>query len=216
MIRMMNVTKSYRANRIRKVVLDRLTVDFDPRYAYGILGLNGAGKSTLMRLIAGSESPDSGRIRREVTVSWPLAFGGGFHTGMTGRENINFVAGIYGVSARFVTDFVADFSELGPYLDVPVKAYSSGMQSRLAFGLSMAIEFDFYLIDEVTAVGDERFRARCTQALKARRSRSGLMYVSHNAVAMQALCDRGAVLRDGKLTLFDDLGTAIEEYRRNF
>ena len=214
MIRMTNVRKTYRANRVRKVVLDDVSAVFDTRHAYGILGLNGAGKSTLMRIIAGTEQPDRGRIYRG--VSWPLAFNQGFHPGMTGRENLTFVANIYGVSPRYVTEFVIDFAELGAYIDAPVSTYSSGMQSRLAFGMSMAIEFDFYLIDEVTAVGDERFTARCTQALLERRQRSGLMLVSHGIGAIKSLCDRGAILKDGKLTLFDDVDTAIEHYRRTF
>ena len=216
MIRLINVNKTYRANRVRKKVLDDVSAVFDTRHAYGILGLNGAGKSTLMRIIAGTELPDRGRIYRGASLSWPLAFNAGFHPGMTGRDNLTFVANIYGVSPRYVTDFVVEFAELGAYIDAPVSTYSSGMQSRLAFGMSMAIEFDFYLIDEVTAVGDERFIARCTQALMERRQRSGLMLVSHGIGAIKTLCDRGAILKDGKLTLFDDVDTAIEHYRQSF
>jgi capsular polysaccharide transport system ATP-binding protein len=216
MIQLINVEKAYRANRFKKVVLDRISVEFDPRYAYGILGLNGAGKSTLLRLVAGTEQPDAGRIHRGVSISWPLAFNGGFHGGMTGRENLNFVASIYGVSKRYVTDFVADFSELGPYLDAPVSTYSSGMQSRLGFGMSMAIEFDFYLIDEVLSVGDARFQARCRQALEERRKRSGLMLVSHGIGSVKSICNRGAILRDGKLQLYDDIDSAIEAYRKSY
>ncbi|MCC6918718.1 MAG: ABC transporter ATP-binding protein [Alphaproteobacteria bacterium] len=216
MIRLSNVDKAYRANRFKKVVLDNVSIEFDPGHAYGILGLNGAGKSTLLRLVAGTEMPDSGRIHRGVSISWPLAFNGGFHFGMTGRENLNFVASIYGVDRRYVTDFVADFSELGPYLDAPVSTYSSGMQARLAFGMSMAIEFDFYLIDEVLAVGDARFQARCKQAINERRKRSGLMLVSHGIGNVKAICDRAAILKDGKLTLFDDVDNAIEAYKKSY
>ncbi len=216
MIRLINVSKTYRTNRMRRTVLNDVSATFDPRHAYGVLGLNGAGKSTLMRIIAGSEEPDRGRVHRGASISWPLAFGGGFHAAMTGRENLNFVANVYGVSARYVTDFVVDFAELGAYIDAPVMTYSSGMQARLAFAMSMAIEFDFYLIDEVTAVGDERFTARCTAALLERRQRSGLMLVSHGIGAIKTLCDRGAILKDGKLTLFDDIDTAIEMYRKTY
>ncbi len=216
MIQLINIEKSYRANRFKKVVLDRINAEFDPRYHYGIMGLNGAGKSTLLRIVAGTEPPDAGRVHRGVSISWPLAFNGGFHPGMTGRENLNFVASIYGVSQRYVTDFVADFSELGPYLDAPVSTYSSGMQARLGFGMSMAIEFDFYLIDETLGVGDARFQARCRQALEERRKRSGLMLVSHGFGAVKAICNRGAVLRDGKLTLYDDIDTAIEAYKKSY
>lgn len=216
MIQLRNITKSYRTNNMRRVVLDDISVDLDPRHAYGVLGLNGAGKSTLMRIISGTEQPDRGKIKRGVSISWPLAFTGGFHTSMTGRDNLNFVAGVYGVDQRYVNDFVADFSELGAYLDAPVKTYSSGMQSRLAFAMSMAIEFDFYLIDEVIAVGDARFAARCRQAIMDRRSRSGLMLVSHGITSIKSLCDRVAILKDGKLTLFDDVDTGIEVYKKLF
>ena len=132
------------------------------------------------------------------------------------RDSLNFVASIYGVDRRYVTDFVADFSELGPYLDAPVSTYSSGMQARLAFGMSMAIEFDFYLIDEVLAVGDARFQARCKQAINERRKRSGLMLVSHGIGNVKAICDRAAILKDGKLTLFDDVDNAIEAYKKSY
>ena len=216
MIRLMNVSKTYRANNVRKTVLDDVSAVFDTRHAYGILGLNGAGKSTLLRIVAGTEPADRGRVYRGASLSWPMAFGGGFHSGMTGRENLNFVANIYGVSSRYVTDFVIDFAELGAYIDAPVGTYSSGMQARLAFGMSMAIEFDFYLIDEITAVGDERFGARCNKALMERRQRSGLMLVSHSVGSIKTLCDRAAILKDGKLTLFDDVDTAIEIYRKTF
>lgn len=215
MIILDNVRKTYRAGGMRKTVLDGVSVAFDPRHAYGIMGLNGAGKSTLMRLVAGSELPDSGSIHRGVSISWPLAFSGGFHPEMTGRENLNFVARVYGVNPRYVNDFVSDFAELGGYLDAPVKTYSSGMSARLAFGMSMAVEFDFYLIDETIGVGDERFRARCRQAMKERRARSGLMLVSHGVGAIREYCDRGAILKDGKLTLYDDLDEAIATYRRS-
>lgn len=216
MIRLMNVHKSYRANNVRKTVLDDVSAVFDTRHAYGVLGLNGAGKSTLLRLIAGTEQVDRGRIYRGASISWPMAFGGGFHAGMTGRENLSFVASIYGVSARYVTDFVTDFAELGAYIDAPVSTYSSGMQARLAFGLSMAIEFDFYLIDEIIAVGDERFAARCNKEILERRQRSGLLLVSHSVGAIKMLCDRGAIIKDGKLTLYDDIDVAIETYRKVF
>src|ERR1700722_20531764 len=153
MIRLENVTKAYVTDGHRKVVLDNASVQIDTSLAYGIFGPNGAGKSTTLRLIAGTELPNSGRIRKDVRTSWPLGFAGGFHPQMTGRENITFVARIYGADVRHVIEFVEYFADLGHHLDLPVRTYSPGMQARLSFGLSMAIEFDCYLVDEIIAVG---------------------------------------------------------------
>ena len=154
MIALHNIAKSYPLPRGKKVVLDDVNITFRPGENMGILGLNGAGKSTLMRIIGGAELPDSGKVVRKSRVSWPIGFAGGFHGSLTGRENLRFTSRIYGSDIRKVTEFVEDFSELGPYMDMPVRTYSSGMKSKLAFGLSMAIGFDFYLIDEAYSVGD--------------------------------------------------------------
>jgi capsular polysaccharide transport system ATP-binding protein len=147
-------------------------------------------------------------------VSWPLGFSGGFHPLMTGRENVKFVARAYGADCRKTLDFVEDFSELGDYLDVPIKTYSSGMGARLAFGVSMAIEFDCYLIDEITAVGDARFQARCKQAFDQRRKNADLIVVSHSMGTIKDYCDHGAVLVDGQMMMFDSVDGAIEVYNR--
>jgi capsular polysaccharide transport system ATP-binding protein len=187
---------------------------FDSTRAYGLLGVNGAGKTTTLRLIAGTELPNSGTVRRSVRVSWPLGFAGGFHQQLTGRENVHFVARVYGADIRKVVNFVEDFAEIGDYLDVAVKTYSSGMMARLAFGLSMAIEFDVYLIDEVTAVGDARFQARCHEAFAARRKSSGLILVSHAMSTIKDYCDCGGVLVDGQIIMFNSADKAIEMYNR--
>jgi capsular polysaccharide transport system ATP-binding protein len=215
MIRLSRVSKSYRTENHRKVVLDDVTYSFDTRYTYGIFGSNGAGKSTLLRLIGGTQLPDSGQIFRDLRISWPLGFGGGFHPLMTGRENLKFVSRIYGANLRRVIDFVEYFSELGNYLDMPVGTYSSGMGARLAFGLSMAIDFDCYLVDEITAVGDARFGLRCRQAFDEKRGRSSMIMVSHDIGTIKAYCDRGLVLYRGKLVAFGQLDDAIEFYRKN-
>lgn len=144
-------------------MLRDLCHSFPPGARVGILGRNGAGKSTLIRLVGGEDIPDSGRIVREGRISWPIGFGGCFHGRLTGRENLRFVSRIYGRSIRQVTDFVNDFAELGEYMDLPVGTYSSGMKAKLSFGLSMAMEFDFYLVDEVTAVGDAAFKKNATK-----------------------------------------------------
>lgn len=215
MIRLSRVSKFYRTENDRKVVLDDVTYSFDTRYTYGIFGSNGAGKSTLLRLIAGTELPNSGQIFRDLRISWPLGFGGGFHPLMTGRENTKFVSRIYGADLWRVIDFVDYFSELGNYLDMPVSTYSSGMAARLAFGLSMAIDFDCYLVDEITAVGDARFGLRCRQAFEEKRGRSSMIMVSHDIGTIKAYCDRGLVLYRGKLVAFGHIDDAIEFYRKN-
>lgn len=214
MIQLDKVFKFYRTEGHTKIVLDHVSAMFQSGRSYGLLGVNGAGKSTTMRLIAGTELPNSGRIRRSVRVSWPLGFSGGFHPLMTGRENVKFVARIYGEDPRKVLEFVEDFSELGDYIDAPVKTYSSGMQARLAFALSMAIEFDCYLIDEITAVGDARFQARCKNAFDRRRSNADLIVVSHSADTIRDYCDQGMVLIDGQLLQFSSVEQAIDAYNR--
>jgi len=215
MIRLSRVSKWYRTEKHRNVVLDDVTYSFDTRYTYGIFGSNGAGKSTLLRLIGGTELPNSGQIFRDLRISWPLGFGGGFHPLMTGRENLKFVSRIYGANLWRVIDFVDYFSELGNYLDMPVGTYSSGMQARLAFGLSMAIDFDCYLVDEITAVGDARFGLRCRQAFEEKRGRSSMIMVSHDIGTIKSYCDRGLVLYRGKLVAFGHIDDAIEFYRKN-
>ncbi|WGJ16056.1 ABC transporter ATP-binding protein [Methylocapsa sp. D3K7] len=214
MIQLSNVFKFYKTQQHIKVVLDHVSTVFESGWSYGLLGVNGAGKSTTMRLLAGTELPNSGKVRRSVRVSWPLGFAGGFHPQMTGRDNLHFVARIYGQNVRKVSDFVEDFSELGDYLDAPVKTYSSGMMARLAFGLSMAIEFDCYLIDEVTAVGDARFQRRCQEAFTHRRKNADLIVVSHSIETIKSYCDRGGVLVDGRLIMFASVDQAIEMYNR--
>ena len=214
MIQLSNVYKFYKTFGMRKVVLDHVSLDFQSGWSYGLMGVNGAGKSTTLRILAGTESANSGKVRRSVRVSWPLGFSGGFHPNMTGRENVYFVSRIYGEDPIKVSRFVEDFAEIGEYIDRPIKTYSSGMGARLAFGLSMAIEFDCYLIDEITAVGDSRFAARCQEVFDQRRERTDIIMVSHAIPTVKAYCQRGAVLVDGRVLMFDDVDEAIEVYNR--
>ena len=206
--------KFYRTGSHVKIVLDHISTVFQSGRSYGLLGVNGAGKSTTIRLIAGTELPNAGRVRRSVRVSWPLGLAGGFHPLMTGRENVKFVARAYGENVRKVIDFVEDVAELGDYMDVPVKTYSSGMGARLAYGLSMAIEFECYLIDETLAVGDARFQARCRKIFDYRRAHADLIVVSHSMETIKDYCDHGAVLVDGQLLMFESVEKAIEMYNR--
>jgi len=208
------VAKSYPGVAGRKVLLHHVSTEFPSGHNFGILGANGAGKSTLIRLLAGSEMPDRGTIRRDVRVSFPLGFGGTFHPALSGRENVAFVARVYGASVRRTTRFVEEFAELGADFEMPVNTYSAGMRARLAFGACLAIDFDVYLIDEVTETGDERFRRKCAAAFRERLRRSDIILATHNHHTIRQYCDRAAVLAGGRLQVFDDVVGAFACYRR--
>ncbi|MEO0635844.1 MAG: ABC transporter ATP-binding protein [Pseudomonadota bacterium] len=214
MIRLENVSKAFKTKGGRKVILSGQTYEFSPGYSYGLLGVNGAGKSTTMRILAGSELPDSGRVHRKRRISWPLGFAAGFNMTMSGRENLKFVARAYGEDWRRVFNFVADFAEIGDYMNSPLSEYSSGMLSRFAFGLSMAIEFECYLVDEITSVGDQRFQQRCREAFTQRRAVADIIMISHDMGTIEQYCDRGALLVDGKLMHFDTVEGAVSAYYR--
>ncbi|WP_428265143.1 ABC transporter ATP-binding protein [Haliangium sp.] len=213
MIELRNVCKTYNTSSGPNWVLDNVSVSFPACTSVGILGRNGAGKSTLLRIIGGAELPDSGDIVRRGRVSWPIGFAGGFNSSLTGEENCRFVSRIYGQDIDEVVAYTMEFAELGNYFSMPVRTYSSGMRARLAFGLSMAIDFDVYLVDEVTAVGDKPFQEKCRAAFAERRQRSSLIMVSHQVATIQQYCDRCALLVDGRLQMFDDVETAHEEYQ---
>jgi capsular polysaccharide transport system ATP-binding protein len=211
-IELSDITKAYATRTGSNVVLDRISFSFPPRTNIGILGKNGAGKSTLLRVIAGTEQADSGSIKWRGLVSWPIGFSGGFNGSLSGEENCRFVARIYGADLDEVVGFTMDFAELGEYFYMPVKTYSSGMRARLAFGLSMAIQFDAYLVDEVTAVGDANFQAKCRRAFEERSDRSSVIIVSHQMSTVRDYCKRCAVLKNGKLLVFDSVDEASAEY----
>jgi capsular polysaccharide transport system ATP-binding protein len=208
MIRLDNVVKFYRLREGRKVVLRNLTATF-PKTNVAILGANGAGKSTLLRLIAGTELPDSGTVLREGRISWPLGFAGSFNGTLSGAENVRFVARIYGEDTERVLEFVEAFSELGEFFRMPVSSYSSGMRARLAFGVSMAVAFDYYLVDEITAVGDDKFRQKCFTTFKEKLAHSSIIMISHSKATLKQYCQFGAVLHEGELTMCEDLDEAI-------
>jgi capsular polysaccharide transport system ATP-binding protein len=213
MIALAGVSKFYRTRTGHKAVLDNVSVDFVSGHNFGILGANGVGKSTLIRLLAGSELPDRGTIRRDVRVSFPLGFGGVFHDRLSGRDNMKFLARLYGAPIRAACDYVAGFAELGEYFDMPVDTYSAGMRARLGFAACLAIDFDVFLIDEVTEIGDHRFRRKCAAAFRERMRCADIILVTHNQETIRQYCDRGAVLANGALTLYDDVGTALAHYR---
>ncbi|MBX7187305.1 MAG: ABC transporter ATP-binding protein [Vicinamibacteria bacterium] len=212
MIEIQDVSKSYRTRRGPRFVLNRVNLRVARGQHLGVVGRNGAGKSTLVRLISGAEQPTSGRVVRRGSVSWPLAFGGAFHRHLTGLDNLRFICRIYGVSYANALAFVEDFTELGSYLREPVMHYSSGMSARLAFALSMAIEFDCFLIDEIVAVGDSRFHEKCRIELFEKRKDRTLILVSHDPNVIKSHCDSAVVLEEGRVIPFDSVDDAYAHY----
>lgn len=212
MISCLNLTKNYRAGHIQKQVLKGLDFTIAPGDRIGLLGRNGAGKSTLIKLIGGVEMPTSGKIRRDMTCSWPLGFHGGFQGSLTGYDNARFIARIYGEDYAKMRGFVEDFTELGRQLRMPVKTYSSGMRARLAFALSLAIEFDCYLIDEVIMVGDATFQAKCHYELFEKRSDRAILLASHSTDSIREFCKRAVVLENGHLTEFAGVEEGLAAY----
>jgi capsular polysaccharide transport system ATP-binding protein len=212
MIRVDQVSKSYEMHGGHRTVLDRINLDVNSGEKVGILGRNGSGKSTMVRLISGAEHPTSGTITRSMSVSWPLAFSGAFQGSLTGLDNLRFVCRVYNASIQKAEPFVRDFSELGRYMHEPVKNYSSGMRARLAFALSMAIEFDCFLIDEVIAVGDRRFQEKCREELFVKRADRAMIIVSHNPQFVREVCNSAAVLVSGKLHKFKTVDDAYSFY----
>ncbi|EFG9152884.1 ABC transporter ATP-binding protein, partial [Escherichia coli] len=216
MITLYDVSKVYRTHGGQtKVILDHFTGVFPTGVNVGILGHNGAGKSTLTRMLSGGEPPSSGEILREGRISWPLGFSGGFHGSLTGRQNLRLICDIYDVDYGEVVDFVEDFSGLGRNMDEQIRFYSSGMKARLAFGASMAIRFDYYLIDEVIAVGDTAFKEQCKRVLTERRKEATVLLVSHSTRLLHEFCDIGGVLDKGKLVFYDDLDEAVDVHEAN-
>ena len=215
MIQLVNISKHYSTRQGPSTVLNGVNLIVKPGEKIGILGRNGAGKSTLIRLISGAERPTSGSITRSMSVSWPLAFGGAFQGSLSGLDNLRFICRIYGKKAEDSVEYVQEFSELGKYLREPVKTYSSGMRARLAFAISMVIEFDCFLIDEVIAVGDARFHAKCQQELFEKRSDRAMIMVSHEVHNIREHCGSACVISNGTLHEFTDIDLAYEYYNCN-
>lgn len=214
MIEIHNVVKDYPIHGRHIRVLDRANLKVERGQKVGILGRNGAGKSTLVRLISGVELPTTGRITRTMSVSWPLAFGGAFQIALTGYDNLRFICRVYGVDYHDRIGFVEDFSELGLYLREPVRSYSAGMRARLAFAISMTVDFDCYLIDEVIAVGDARFHEKCLVELFEKRASKAKVIVSHDKNYIRDHCDSAAVISQGRLSYFEDVEEAFDYYEQ--
>lgn len=215
MIVLEKVTKLFRVNGERKLVAEGIDLTIPTGVTVALLGRNGAGKSTLLSMIAGTQIPTSGRIWSDGTISFPVGFAGSFHGDLTGAQNVRFVARIYGVDTEALCDFVEDFAELGGHYYMPVRTYSSGMRSRLAFGLSMGIRFDTYLVDEVTSVGDAGFRAKSEKLFLERMNQSGAIVVSHSLDYVKRICRMAVVLEKGRIQVFDRVEDGIAQHLRN-
>lgn len=215
MIKIENLTKSYRTPQGRHYVFKNLNLELPNGKSVALIGRNGAGKSTLLRMIGGIDRPDSGRIVTDKTISWPVGLSGGFQGSLTGRENVKFVARLYAKKDELKEkiEFVEDFAELGKYFDMPIKTYSSGMKSRLGFGLSMAFKFDYYLVDEVTAVGDARFKQKCADLFNSRHKEASFLMVSHSLNSLKQYCDVALLIdRKSNTQLHNNLEEAISIY----
>jgi len=209
MIELRNLSKTFVMNGRRKVVANQLSAVFPPNSAVAILGRNGAGKTSLLNMISGSIEPDSGEVVRHGTMSWPVGFAGSFHPDLTGLQNVRFVGRVYGVDTDELAEFVANFAELGQHFNLPVRSYSSGMKSRLAFGTSMGIRFDTYLVDEVTAVGDAAFKHKSEALFLDRLQSSSAVMVTHTMGQVRRLCQYVVVLEAGEMEFFDDVEAGI-------
>jgi len=215
MIRLENLHKSFWTRDGPKFVARNVNAIFPSGTSVALLGRNGAGKSTMMQMIGGSVRPDSGDIRITGSMSWPVGFAGSFHRDLTGEQNVRFIARVYGVDTEELIAFVEDFAELGAHFRLPVRSYSSGMKSRLAFGISIGIPFDTYLVDEVTSVGDASFKQKSKLVFRERMRNAGSVVVSHSMTEVRALCSAGAVLENGELTYFDNVEDAIAQHHAN-
>jgi capsular polysaccharide transport system ATP-binding protein len=217
MLKIDRLTKWYPTALGRRYVFRELSFEFPPKTNVGLIGRNGAGKSTLMRLLAGTDTPNAGSIITDARISWPVGLSGGFQGNLTARENAQFICrinGANGAAMRRVVAFVEEFAEIGDYFDLPVSSYSSGMRSRVAFGLSMAFDFDYYLIDEVMAVGDPLFKAKSQQLMTQRLARANVIMVSHSMTVIQRYCSVVVLVDKGNTVLYENLADGIQAYER--
>lgn len=217
MIKLTRVTKYYPTPNGRKYILKDVSLDIPGGKNIGVFGRNGTGKSTLLRLLGKIDYPNQGRIEVKGSLSWPMGLSGGYQGSLSGRDNASFVCRIYGDNENEVAEkvaFVHEFSELADYFDMPVNSYSSGMRSRLSFAVSMAFDFDYYLIDELTAVGDAQFKKKSQQALEEKKGRANVIHVSHNPGQLKKQCDIGIFLHEGKLHCYENMDEAIAAYQK--
>ncbi len=215
MIKLINVTKFYKTSGAKKYVLKNVNQIIPSDVNVGILGRNGAGKSTLLRMLGGIDFPNSGAIVSDKTFSWPMGLAGGFQGSMTGRQNVKFVCRIYGksdIEIERAIESVKEFAEIGDYFDMPIKIYSSGMKSRLSFGLSLFFDFDYLIIDETLSVGDKNFQAKSKAALRKKIQNCNVLLVSHSMPILKEICQAGIVVHAGQMYYFDKIDDAIKTY----
>lgn len=215
MIVLKELYKRYTVDGKHTTVADHIDLTLPSRTSIALLGANGAGKSSLLRMIGGTMNPTTGSVEVQGSVSWPVGFAGNFHPDLTGSQNTRFIARVYGVDTDELVDFVRGFSGLGYHMELPTRTYSSGMRSRLAFGVSMGIDFDTYLVDEVTSVGDQNFRQKSSEVFKERLESRAAIVVSHSNPTLRELCTAGMILKDGQLTYYDDVNVAIHVHNQN-
>lgn len=218
MIRISGLTKTYRTQAGVHTVFENLECEIPAGAGLALLGRNGAGKSTLINILGGAEFADRGEIVSDARISWPVGLAGGFQPSLTARDNVKFVARLYAEKHEVpvIVERVREFAEIGEYFDMPTRTYSSGMRSRVSFGLSMAFDFDYYLIDEITSVGDPQFRNKCSAALKEKKKRgAGFIVVSHQMDIIREFCNMALVFGTGGTRLYDDLEEAIKAYQNN-
>ncbi|ARP94065.1 ABC transporter ATP-binding protein [Bordetella genomosp. 13] len=211
-----NLTKSYLTTSGRRYIFRDLSMVIPPDRNIALIGKNGAGKSTLMRLLSGVDAPDSGSVRTDKSISWPVGQSGGFQGSLSARDNVKFVCRIYGFEGdemRSKMRYVEEFADIGSWFDEPVRTYSSGMRSRIAFGLSMAFDFDYYLIDEVMAAGDNSFRVKCQEVFREKLVRSKIFLTTHNMKEVERLCDIVLLVGAGTITVYEDVAEGIAAYR---
>ncbi len=218
MIEVKNITKTFYTKGKINTVFNNLSFTIESGKSVALLGCNGAGKSTLLQLIGGIDYPDSGSIESDKSISWPVGIAGGFQGSLSARENVTFVSKIYTQNNKELIkeklNFVEEFAEIGEAFDRPFKTYSKGMKSRVTFGLSLAFEFDVYLIDEITAAGDARFRNRCKKALDELKNKSDFIMVNHNLYGLKDHCDKALILHEGEILQYEDLNEAISIHKK--
>ncbi|WP_293651930.1 ABC transporter ATP-binding protein [uncultured Campylobacter sp.] len=218
MIKLDNLTKFYPlSNGDKHFVFREFTFTFPDDCSIGLIGRNGAGKSTLMRLLSGADIPNAGRVITDKKISWPVGLAGGFQHALSARDNVKFVARVYGYRGEALEEkvrYIEEFAEIGKYFDEPMNTYSSGMRSRIGFGLSMAFDFDYYLIDEAGAVGDAKFKQKSDAIYKEKLSNSKVIMVSHNMSEIEQWCDKVILVNCGMTTVYDDVDEGIEMYKR--
>lgn len=218
MIRIENLTKSYKTPKGKHYVFQDVNIEIPSGKSVALIGRNGAGKSTLLRMLGGIDRPDYGSIITNKTISWPVGLAGGFQGSLSGRDNVKFVARLFSKKNELnnKVEFVEEFSELGRYFDMPIKTYSSGMRSRLGFGLSMAFNFDYYLVDEVTAVGDANFKKKCANIFLGKKDRSNFLMVSHSLPSLKEFCDVAVYIsRENGVLYYENVSDAIDKYKED-